>query len=375
MSLHFHLTGGLQHDADRIGFLERPGSRSGAALRSAGELRIEYEGAQHRVALASCLRGDPVTSFREGRLPEVLLVCTNPDQLLDIVSVCVELLEAIEAAGQLRAGGLPFPAVVLCANGIYHQRVRQVFVEKLEEATLFGRLPDLWPDLMPAIVGRWLRGVSIQTGVRDGYGADTVYHPGPPGRTRIAGGASEIRQRVVELCAGRGAWFENAGDVPPTRIEFDKAVVNLASNLIGLLQAIDGEGRFHALKVAEISGVEMRERIDRLAAEVFRIGQKVKAYTADDDLGALTARLHASLDEHRDHVPSSVQWVGMQLCRGRLEARITPTEQWLLEPLIRYAGSAGLPETVAYLEGLKRELLDRLELAAGREANKVGADG
>lgn len=374
VSIYYHLMGGRPEAEGIACFLERPGSRSAAALRQAGELVVSAAGRTHRLSVASRVRPDPVTCFREGRLPEVLLICTNPDQLLEVISVCVQLLEAIAAAGELRVDGLPFPAVVLCANGIYHQRVRQVFVEKLEEATLFGRLPDLWPDLMPTIVGRWLRGVTIQTGVRDGAGADTVYHPGPRGITRIAGGAPAIRRRVVGLCAGTGAWFVDAGETTPTRIEFDKAVVNLASNLIGLLAAIDERGRFHPLKVAEILDPALRERIDHLAAEVFRIGRAVKAYAPADELAALLNHLHATLEEHSEHVPSSVQWVGMQLRRGRLAPRLTPTEQWLLDPLVKYARSAGLEPTVGYLEDLKTELVTRLKLAAGNRDNAVDSE-
>jgi len=45
------------------------------------------------------------------------------------------------------------------------QRLLNIFVEWLEESALLGRLPDLWPDFMPRIVGRLLRGMTIQTGV------------------------------------------------------------------------------------------------------------------------------------------------------------------------------------------------------------------
>ena len=166
VSLYYHLTQRLERLDESVCFLERPGSKSTTQLRAAGRIRIEAAGQTRDVPLAKCFRGEPVSNWREGTLPEVLLICTNPDQLLEAVNLCVELLVAIAHEGRLVADDLPFPAVVLCANGIYHQRVRQVFVEKLEEATLYGRLPDLWPQLMPAIVGRWMRGVSIQTGTR-----------------------------------------------------------------------------------------------------------------------------------------------------------------------------------------------------------------
>jgi len=367
VSLFHHLTAAATVVDGTVGFLERPGSASMAALKRGGVLRIDGGKQERELPLRDLLLPAPVTCFKEGRLPEVLLVCTNPDQLLEVVTHAVELLEVIAADRRLDPANLPFPAVVLCANGIYHQRVRQVLVEKLEEATLFGRLPDLWPDLMPAIVGRWLRGISIQTGVRDGSGADTIYHPGPPGRTRIAGGIPAIRERVVDLCAGRGAWFEDAGDAPPTRIEFDKAIVNLASNLIGLLTAIDEHGKFQPLTVAEIATPANQPRLERLAHEVLRVGRAVKAYGPADEAGALIKELHATMLSHRDHVPSSIQWVAMQLRRGDLQPRLTPTEQWLLEPLIRFARAAHLADAEHYFTGLERELLEKLRRAGIRQ--------
>lgn len=368
VSLFHHLTAASTRVDGSIRFLERPGSPSIAALKSSGVLRIHGDNEVRALPLSDVLLPDPVTCFQEGRLPETLLVCTNPDQLLGAVTHFVELLEAMAAAGQLAVPRLPFPAVVLCANGIYHQRVRQLLVEKLEEATLYGRLPDLWPDLMPAIVGRWLRGVSIQTGVRDGSGADTVYHPGPSGRTRIVGGSPAIRARVVELCTARGAWFEDAGDAPPTRVEFDKAIVNLAGNLVGLLTAIDDHGEFRPLTVTEIATPANESRLNRLVNEVLRVGRAVKAYGPADTAEALMRELQATMQSHRDHVPSSIQWVAMQLRRGTLQPRLTPTEQWLLEPLIRYARAAHLDDTEIFFSGLERELVGKLQCVIARHA-------
>ena len=120
-------------------------------------------------------------------LPEIVLLCPNPDQLPGILNTVVQLLERMNEHGELTPE-FELPTLVLSSNGIYYQRLRQQFIERLEESTLLGRLPDLWPDIMPRIVGRLLRGVTIQTGVRDGIGADAVYHPGPRGITRLAGG-------------------------------------------------------------------------------------------------------------------------------------------------------------------------------------------
>ena len=78
---------------------------------------------------------------------------------------------------------------------------------------------------MGRIVGKPLRGVTIQTGQRDGHGGDAIYRPGPRGRTRLAGGGPAQRRRCGEVLQNLGGWFEVADDETPTRVEFDKALV------------------------------------------------------------------------------------------------------------------------------------------------------
>ena len=168
VSLFYHLTQQLQKIDGRVFFLERQGSPSCAALRQKGELLIADARTVHRVPIQSLFKPSLLACFEARSLPEVLLVCPNPDQLLGVISEYVGLMEAAYEAGEL--DNLPLPIIVLCSNGIYFQRIRQIYIGKIEEATLLGRLPDLWPDLMPRIVGRLLRGVTIQTAVREGSG-------------------------------------------------------------------------------------------------------------------------------------------------------------------------------------------------------------
>src|SRR5205807_381409 len=157
-----------------------------ASLRARGELTVADTRGAHCLSTADLFKPDLLGTYRGGELPEIVLACPNPDQLLGTISEMVSLLEETYKEGELER--LPIPILVLASNGIYYQRLRQIYLEKLEESTLLGRLPDLWPDLMPRIVGRLLRGVSIQTGVREGSGTETIYRPGPAGITRIAGG-------------------------------------------------------------------------------------------------------------------------------------------------------------------------------------------
>ncbi len=366
VSLFYHLTRELQEIRSDVYFIARTGSASAKLLTEQHTLRVADGESTREINASELLKPDLTSCARNGDLPEVLIVCPNPDQLLGVITDLVQLLERAYESGELEQ--LPLPIVVLSSNGIYYQRLRQIFIEKLEEATLLGRLPDLWPDMMPKIVGRFLRGVTIQTGVREGSGASAIYRPGPRGITRLAGGDQAVRERCCTMLSSRGAWVELAVNSSATRLEFDKGIINLATNLLGQLYAIDEEGWFTPLRVEQILAPEREPEIRKLAAEVFAVGQAVRAYAKTDQFEQIYQPLRATLDLHRFHVPSSLQWVGLHLRTGGLAGDLTPTENWLLEPLIRYARSAGLEQSAEYFENLKRRLLEKLLQARGRAA-------
>ena len=142
-----HLTARLENIDGSVFFIGRTGSRSGQALVEAGALRFESESDMKTIPLEGLFLAGLPACLEFNQLPEVLLVCPNPDQLLSVLDEYVGLLEVLFATNQLSPQAMP--TLVLSANGIYFARARQMFIERLEEATLFRRLPDLWPGLMP----------------------------------------------------------------------------------------------------------------------------------------------------------------------------------------------------------------------------------
>lgn len=364
VAFYYHLTRELREVDEHVRFVAREGSASAEALRTRGRLRIAH-GSEIREVSHPAMWTPPLPVCAEaGFLPEVLLVCTQPDRLLGVLATGVRLLELLSARDGLDAAVSQLPVFVLCSNGIYFQRVRQFLLEKLEEATLLGRLPDLWPHAMPRLVGKLLRGVTIQTGQREGSGPDAIYRPGPSGRTRLAGGDPAHRERSVELLSERGGWFEVAKHTSPTRVEFDKALVNLVVNLLGQLHAIDGSGHFRLLTIGEILEAGGDREMRELAQRVVEVGRAVRAYGGADDFETIYEQMRESAREHLEHVPSSLQWIAQQLRRGALQPRLTPTETWLLEPLIRYSRAAGLEDAAHYFEELTRRVEGRLGLAS-----------
>ncbi|MTJ12265.1 hypothetical protein FJR11_06585 [Anabaena sp. UHCC 0187] len=373
VSFFYHLTKELTQVDDEVYFLERQNSSSSQGLKKSGKIAIaalaEDIAANETITYfptAKILKPDLLSYYKLGVLPEIVLICPNPDQILSIISTAVELLILISEQEELSQTELPFPYLVLSANGIYFQHFRQIFIEKIEEATLFGRLADLWPDIMPRIVSRFLRGVTIQTGVREGNEGNTIYRPGLRGRTQITGGDITSRERCYEILAGKGAWFEVAPNISPTRMEFDKALSNLSTNLLGQLMSIDDEGNFQILTISQILANSDQSKIRELAYHVFKVGQMIKVYGKDENFEVILDQLMETCHAHGSHIPSNLQWIDTKIRLLTLEPKMTSTESWLLEPLIRYAKASELEDSVNYFESLKNQLIEKLTLAKYR---------
>jgi hypothetical protein len=363
VALYHYLTDGSMRIDDSVVFLNRSGGGGTERWSSTTKLAVETTDGRVDLPLRKIFVGDLLSAVARPRLPEIVLVCTNPDQLFEVLADYIAVVEHEHRAGRLLEDVAALPLLVLCANGIYFQRVRSSFIELLEESTLLGRLPDLWPDVMPQVVGRLMRGVTIQTSIRRGSGSDAVYRPGPPGRTLLTGGDRAARAAAAARLSALGGWFEDAGSTPPTRVEFDKALVNLSSNAIGQLAAIDDAGRFRVMTVGEIVTTERRPEIRELVDAVVRVGRAVGAYRATESTDEVLENTLQLLAPAVAHVPSSIQWIEQQLAAGALRPGLTPTEHWLLKPLQHYARSVGESTDVAYFEKLETDLASAIARA------------
>jgi hypothetical protein len=371
VAFHHHLTS-REAQPGRVVFLSRHASAKGDRWQGQSKVTVETPEGSHDLPLTGRLEGTLAEAAHGDRLPGIVLVCTNPDQLFGVVADYVAVIEHEHRENRLSDAPASLPLLVLCANGIYFQRIRSSFIELLEESTLLGRLPDLWPDLMPRVVGRLVRGITIQTAMRRGSGTSAVYKPGPPGRTLLAGGDRTARAAAVRLLAERGGWFEDAGEVSPTRAEFNKALVNLAMNVLGQLAAIDPDGRFRPLTVGEIRRHVPRARIIELVEAVTDVGRGVGVFGESDSPAEVLRSLEQALETTSSHVPSSLQLLQQHLADGSLGPGMAPTEKWLLQPLQHYARSLSDTAAFNYFENLERDLTAALERAAAAPRAAVG---
>lgn len=164
------------------------------------------------------------------------------------------------------------------------------------------------------------------------------------------------RQAVALELTRLGLWFEDAGVAKPTRVEFDKALVNLAMNVFGQLAAIDAQGCFRPLTVGDISRYVSRERILELVTEVMKVGTGVGVFRGDELPEATLDELQRQLAATSAHVPSSLQMLEQQIVSGTLASGLGATEKWLLQPLQQYSRSLGDERAIRYFEAMEVEL-------------------
>jgi hypothetical protein len=359
-AFYYHLSQGCTRNQERIQFIERRGSTRQSAIAARGTLTIASQGVSHTIETAKACRPDLVACGLGGWIPDVVLVVTQPDQLLPVISDYVQLLEVLYESHGLERGLELLPILVMSSNGIYHERVRRFMVELLEESMLYGRLPDLWNDSMGIVVGKLLRGVTVQTGYREGDGPTAIFHAGLSARTTIAGGSPSVRRACTDMLVELGGWFEASMADPPVRVEFDKAMVNLWCNLLGQLKAIDDSGQFRLLKVREILNDTESPELRELSGHLFSIGRAVRAYRPDEDFNALHLSTFRVAISCGDHYPSSLKWLETQIQSRTLQPQLTPTEKWLVDPLVHYAKTAGLEAAADYFVSLRQRIEAKL---------------
>ena len=99
----------------------------------------------------------------------------------------------------------------------------------------------------------------------------------------------------------------------------------------------------------------------------------VRAYRADEDFETLYRAVMAVCRGPLDHIPSSLKWIEDRLRAGTLRPLLTPTETWLLDPLLRYARTAGLDEAAHYLTNLRVQIEQRLAAAIALAATPAAS--
>jgi long-subunit acyl-CoA synthetase (AMP-forming) len=340
-------------------FIGRGGDGITQPLKQAGTLSLEAQGKLRCAPLTGRIFANLLEADAQDRVPELLLVACNPDQLGLFTGELTRFLENLAARRRFRSPAdirAEVPILLIMPNGILCEQMMSTYREQLQESILMRRLPEAADDMVAALLDRVVRGVSFQAGGRRGSGADTVYILERKGAVVFAGGGAAERRRVEEILNNHHYPFSCVHNAPGTRIEFDKAMISIVLNVGGLIHTVTEEGALIDLRMGDLcKDPSKAEFVDRITRALFKVGQAAGAYPADAKYEEIWAAHRATILAHADHVTSSLKTFRDALAGGLSSLRLFSNEEWILTPLSRYATNAGLMEEQALFDSLKRQ--------------------
>jgi len=341
-------------------FIGRGGDGITQPLKEAGALNLDDQGRMRSVPLANRIFANLLEASARDRLPELLLVCCNPDQLGLFTGELTRYLVNLAERGRLRSTAdarREVPILLILPNGILAEQTLRTYQEQLHESRLMQRLPDVTDEVSEALLARVVRGVSLQAGGRRGGGRQTLYLLERKGSVLFAGGGEFERQRIETILTAHHYPFTHARGVPGTRIEFDKAMISIVLNVGGLIHTVKPDGELMDLRMGDLcKDPSKQEFVEQITRALFVVGQAVGAYPPEATYEAIWAPHRATILAHASHVTSSLKSLRDALDGGLRGVQLFSNEEWLLTPLSRYAANAGLLSEQALFESLKRQV-------------------
>ncbi len=341
-------------------FVGRGGDGITLPLKDAGALNLLDDGRQRSIALGGKILANLLEADALDRMPELLLVCCNPNQLDLVTQEVTRFLESLAGRGRLRSIDdirRHVPILLLMPNGVLMEQTIATYEDQVSEAVLMERLPGVDESMVEALMARVVRGISLQAGGRRGMGRDTVYLLEKKGSLVFAGGGDFERSRIEAILGVRQYPFHHAKGVPGTRIEFDKAMISMVLNVGGLIHTVKSSGELIDLRMGDLCGdASKAEFVERVGRAVFDVGQVVDAYPREASYEAIWAKHRATIMSFAGHMTSSLKTLRDALANGLNSVTLFSNEEWILTPLCRYAAKAGLSEAEALFKSLKHEV-------------------
>lgn len=341
-------------------FIGRSGDGITEPLKQTGSMQLQEEGRVRTVLLKKRIFTNLLEADALQRLPELLLVCCNPNQLGDFTGEMTQFLENLYERGRLASVDdvrTQVPILLILPNGILAEQTVQTYTEQLHEAYLMECLPAMTEAFHQALINRIVRGISLQAGGRRGSGQDTVYLLEKKGSLLYAGGGEFEGNRIEQILRHHDYPFTHVRGVPGTRIEFDKAMISIVLNVGGLIHTVREDGELIDLRMGDLcKDATKQEFIETITRAVFDVGRVIGAYEPDTRYEDVWAEHRATILRFAGHVTSSLKTFRDALAGGLREVKLFSNEEWILTPLARYAANAGMQAEEQLFKTLRREV-------------------
>jgi long-subunit acyl-CoA synthetase (AMP-forming) len=341
-------------------FIGRGGDGITGPLKKSGTLKLQEDGVLRVLPLKGRIFANLLEADTRDRLPELLMVCCNPDQLGLFTGELTRFAENLAARGRLRCDDdirRHIPILLIMPNGIMSEQTLETYTGQLNESMLMDRLPGVTDTMIEVLRDRIVRGISLQAGGRSGSGPDTLYVLERKGSVLFAGGGDADRERIEPILVAHDYPHTHVRGVPGTRIEFDKAMITIVLNVGGLIHTVEPDGELTDLRMGDLCNDPTKaEFIHSTTRAVFDVGVSIGAYGPDETYEDVWAKHRATILKFAGHVTSSLKTFRDALAGGLASVTLFPNEQWLLTPLARYAANAGLKQQEALFNSLRHQV-------------------
>jgi len=307
-----------------------------------------------------------IQAFNEKRLPSTIL-CTPPYCFIeDLTNELAEISALLMSEGLLKGHAnlkrFYFPTVILASNGIIYDEIIYNLHSKLEKL----KIPEL---IIKNICSKIVRGSIMQGAYRE----DNIYLPHTKGLIKIALPKFPLFSTVVDLLNSKEFTFSIHTN--PHRIEFEKAMVNIATNTIAMLFALDKQNlKLNRIVIKNALSPENSTHstlVREVQIAIFEIGKKAGAFSQSDTFEKVWGpRKEQILKHDSSHTSSSLYCYKNMIKTQTFPDGIPDAENALLYPLKCFAKHYQLFDEVLLIEEIERMLLRDLEFAR-KNAGKI----
>lgn len=292
-------------------------------------------------------------------LPGVI-ICTPiyehlEDLVNELVDISVMLMDNNCFKPYHKLSNFYFPNIILGSNGIIYNET----VNKLKAKLKITKIPE---QMVNKISNKVVR-ASIMQGA---YRENNVYYPHKKGLIKIALPKHELFKQIVQLLNNSKIVFSIHTN--PNKVEFEKAMANIAINTIALAYALNkDEYKFESIDIQNALSPEDKVHFDtvREAQEaIFNIGKHVGAYTNSESFEKVWfPRMEQILKHDSTHVSSSFYNFREMIHNNRFPNNLPYTEQALIYPLKALAKQFYLQSEYTLFDKLEQMILENINFA------------
>lgn len=337
----------------------RKNGRTSEILAETPELNINTNNNELSLNVADKYTNGMMEALDKKILPSVILCTPAYEHLHDLINELIEIALELSKRDLLKVYGrlnrFYFPTIMLASNGIIYDEVIYNIQTKLKEK-------NLNENIIINICSKIIRATIMQGAYRE----NNLYHPNKKGLIKIAVPRYDLFMPVVELLNDKKFTFSIHTN--PYKIEFEKAIINIASNSVALIYSLDKKNytlnKIDMRKALSPDDPIQAQFVKELQTAIFEIGKKVGAFSESESFEKIWfPRKEQILKHDSDHISSSLYCFKNMIETGTFPEGLPSKERGLIYPLKCFASHFKLNKSVALFEELEEMIIKNIKFA------------